>query len=100
MVVLTGVADPKQLMLAEPQLRPTYIARDLRELQEIMPAVVQVSKTEWECEDASAQLIGDEVSVSDSGDINALRAACSLLWNLADNENVDTATLQLPDFGL
>ncbi|MCO6558212.1 MAG: HAD-IIA family hydrolase [Bifidobacterium sp.] len=100
LVVLTGVADPKQLMLAQPNLRPTYISRDLRELHEAMPGPVQVSKSEWKCETASAQLVGDEVKVSDSGDINALRAACSLLWNLADNENIDTSTLHLPDFSL
>ncbi|WEV73340.1 HAD-IIA family hydrolase [Bifidobacterium sp. ESL0798] len=100
LVVLTGVADPKQLMLAVPHLRPTYIALDLRDLHETMPVPVQVSKTEWECESASAQLVGNEVRVSDSADINALRAACSLLWNLADNEGVDTATLRLPDFRL
>lgn len=100
LVVLTGVADPKQLMLAVPHLRPTFISRDLRELHEAMPAPVQISKSQWKCVGASAQLVGDEVRVSDLTDTNALRAACSLLWNLADDENVDTAALRLPDFRL
>ncbi|WEV66487.1 HAD-IIA family hydrolase [Bifidobacterium sp. ESL0764] len=100
LVVLTGVADPVQLMLAEPHLRPTFICRDLRELHEAMPEPVQVSKHEWKCEAASVSLDGNEVQVSDCNDINALRATCSLLWNLADDENIDAATLRLPDFRL
>ncbi|WEV41399.1 HAD-IIA family hydrolase [Bifidobacterium sp. ESL0682] len=100
LVVLTGVADPKQLMLAAPHLRPTYIARDLRDLHQTMPAPHSVSTTQWQCENATAELVGDEVRVSDVQDINALRAACALLWNLVDNENVDTENLRLPDFKL
>lgn len=100
LAVLTGVADSKQLMLAAPHLRPTFIACDLRELHETMPAPVQVSKNEWKCGSASASVEGNAVLVSDSADINALRAACSLLWDLADSEKADAAALQLPEFRL
>lgn len=100
LVVLTGVADPEQLMLAPAHLRPTYISRDLRDLHVAMPQLVRVSDTEWRCENATAELAGDEVRVSDVHDINALRAACNLLWSLADGGKVDTASLRLPEFQL
>lgn len=100
LVVLTGVADPKQLMLAQPHLRPTYISRDLRDLHSAMPATIQASKTQWTCQNATAQLQGNEVRVSDSGDVNALRAACALLWNLADEGETNVSELKLPDFNL
>lgn len=100
LVVLTGVADPQQLMLAEPHLRPTYISRDLRDLHEVMPDSKCVDQHRFVCENATAELVDNEVKVSDAGDVNALRAACNLLWDLADSGEKSIADLKLPDFRL
>ena len=40
LAVLTGVTDPRELMFAPAYLRPTYIAKDLRGLNEPAPEVV------------------------------------------------------------
>jgi glycerol-1-phosphatase len=100
LVVLTGVADPLQLMLAEPHLRPTYISRDLRDLHEVMPKPKCVDQHRFVCENATVELADNEVKVSDTGDVNALRAACDLLWNLADSGEKSIENLKLPDFRL
>ena len=40
LAVLTGVTNPNELMFAPAHLRPTYIAKDLRALNESAPEVV------------------------------------------------------------
>lgn len=100
LVVLTGVADPKQLMLAGPHLRPTYMSCDLRDLHEVMPEPKCVDRYRFVCENATAELVDNELKVSDTGDINALRAACNLLWYLADSGEKNIVDLILPDFRL
>jgi ribonucleotide monophosphatase NagD (HAD superfamily) len=80
--VLTGVASRKDLIGARAEDRPTYILEDLRQLFEPYPQVkatkrgVKLGKTEVE-------LIGNKVlvTVGDPKSLEALRAACSLIWN-------------------
>lgn len=47
LVVLTGVADPRQLMLAEPLQRPTYISQDLRGLAQTHRAPEHVGENRY-----------------------------------------------------
>lgn len=99
MVVLTGVATPRELLLADRLLRPTYIVRDLRGLHEIQPAPAQVDATTWRCGDAWARVQGDALTVSALDDIDALRAACSLIWSRRDASG-DDVEIVLPEFHL
>ncbi|MFM1958330.1 MAG: hypothetical protein RI929_693 [Actinomycetota bacterium] len=80
--VLTGIASRKDLIGARPEDRPTYILEDLRQLFEPYPQVkqtkrgVKLGKTEVE-------LVGNRVLVTegDPKSLEALRAACSLIWS-------------------
>ena len=47
LAVLTGVTNPRELMLAPRHLRPTFIARDLRALNEPMPAPRREPDGRW-----------------------------------------------------
>ncbi|MDF7663736.1 HAD-IIA family hydrolase [Bifidobacterium sp. ESL0763] len=101
LVVLTGVATPSMIMRAPAHLRPTYVAADLRDLAEAMPQPQRVSEREWSCAGASAILDGGNLSVSDASDINALRAACSLMWERTDTDpDFDATAIALPEFKL
>ncbi|WEV71795.1 HAD-IIA family hydrolase [Bifidobacterium sp. ESL0790] len=101
LVVLTGVATPHQIILAPRHQRPTFVAVDLRDLASPMPEPQQVSENEWTCGDATARLDGKALTVSDATDINALRAACQLMWSLADGDaDFDVSAITLPEFKL
>ncbi|MCI1983752.1 MAG: HAD-IIA family hydrolase [Bifidobacteriaceae bacterium] len=122
LVVLTGVADPQQLLVAEPIQRPTYISRDLRGLTEIHNAPQRVGENRYRLGNMTAQYSNhvlavasvdseewhDErngVSVSTTAtnaalhSLDAVRAACALAWNLADR-GVDMSAASLPQFDL
>ncbi|NMM99870.1 haloacid dehalogenase [Bifidobacterium sp. DSM 109958] len=86
MVVLTGVADPVQLMLAEPHLRPTAIARNLTGLNVAHPQPAREADGVWTCGTARARLETDgTIAVNDETSLDALRAACCLAWQTADD---------------
>ena len=100
MVVLTGVADPMQLMLAQPHLRPTFIARNLNGLNCAHPVPGRdgsANQPIWRCGRQSATVLDGRVSVSDETSLNALRAACCLAWELADTGHAVTSDI-LPAF--
>lgn len=78
LLVLTGVTTPAQLLPAVPEMRPTYVARDLRGLLEPHPEVV-VEGDRARCRGAQAWVDGGEVRGSDDSD-DALRAQCALAW--------------------
>ncbi|MBW3078194.1 HAD-IIA family hydrolase [Bifidobacterium simiiventris] len=100
LAVLTGVTNPHELMLAPAHLRPTYIVKDLRGLLEAQPAAVAAGDgSSWTCGEASATLHDGVLTVSDPTSMNALRAACALMWDHADAGG-DVATVTLPDFAL
>lgn len=94
LLVLTGVTDPLDLVLAPPRHRPTYVGADLRALLadpvELVPASTGASASGWH-----VQLDGDDLTVrSDSArqprenpgerfDATAmagLRAVCAAVW--------------------
>lgn len=96
MAVLTGVTNPRELILAAPEYRPTYIVRDLRGLQDAQPTPHRVDDAMWGCREAWARLRDDAVEVSAEDDLDALRAACCLLWEHRDAG--DAGGWSLPEF--
>lgn len=99
LAVLTGVTNPHELIRAPRHLRPSYIVQDLRGLGDVMPEPQRVSQSRWICEDAEAWIENSNLRVSDTRNINALRAACSLVWSLSD-EGIQSEVQVLPDFDL
>ncbi|MCW2571820.1 MAG: family hydrolase [Frankiales bacterium] len=82
LLVLTGVADAHDAVVAPPGMRPTYVAPDLRGLAEAQPAVVLMS-TRATCADATASYNEGTIHVTGSG-VGALRAVCALAWRCRD----------------
>jgi HAD superfamily hydrolase (TIGR01450 family) len=80
--VLTGIATRKDLIGARAEDRPTYILDDLRQLFEPYPQV-KVTKRGVKLGKTEVELIGNKVlvTVGDPKSLEALRAACSLIWN-------------------
>lgn len=56
LAVLTGVTNPRELMLAPSHLRPTYVAKDLRGLNETMPLPTSIGNGCWVCGNARCRL--------------------------------------------
>lgn len=81
--VLTGIDRAKQLLAAEPKLRPQYILGDLRELHVPYPATTVSKNGTHTVRRARVRLDGDSVVIVDAGDdaIDLLRAACSVIWS-------------------
>lgn len=84
LAVLTGVTNPDELMHAPAYLRPTFITKDLRGLNEPAPAV-EHTQDAWICRNAQARLVDGELQVSDTASMDGLRAACCAMWEAADN---------------
>lgn len=53
LAVLTGVTNRHELMTAPAHLRPSYIVRDLRGLQEAQPSTDASDGNVWTCADAT-----------------------------------------------
>lgn len=106
-VVLTGVADARQIIMAEPILRPTYICTDLLGLSQAQPEVVATGDA-FVCGEAKAWLEGSTLRIEIDGSepegpissVNALRAAASAAWDGVDNNNLRADALVIPDFAL
>ena len=114
-VVLTGVADARQIIQAQPLLRPSYICADLEGLNNRQPQVVctdsirhgqGISGVSFICGDTLAYVRGEALTVEISGQhvtgpissLDALRAAASAAWDAADNHDADLHSLQIPQF--
>jgi glycerol 3-phosphatase-2 len=81
--VLTGIDRAKQLLAADPKLRPQYILGDLRELHLPYPATAVAKNGTHSVRRAKVRLDGDSVVIVDAGDdaTDLLRAACSVIWS-------------------
>lgn len=100
LLVLTGVAGPADLVRAAVELRPTYVAADLRTgLLEPHPPVRQTSAG-WRCRDVTVRVDGTDVTVDggaadEGGRMDALRALCVAWWSaevaVADEDVVGKA---------
>ena len=99
LAVLTGVTNPTELMLAPEHLRPTFIARDLRELGEIQSEPVRCEDGTWECRKASAWFENGRVQVSDPTSMDGLRAAVCAAWEAAD-KGAQMDESMVPNFAL
>jgi HAD superfamily hydrolase (TIGR01450 family) len=81
-IVLTGIASRKDLIGAKPDERPKFILENLADLLFEYP-VISKTKYGYKCGKAEVELLGDKVLVTkgDPRSIDALRAACSVVWN-------------------
>jgi HAD superfamily hydrolase (TIGR01450 family) len=93
LLVLTGVADVHDALTAATGMRPTYVAWDLRGLIEPQPPAV-LDESGARCAGATATYDDGRVHVSGGG-VGALRAACALAWQLADDGATVTAAVGL-----
>ena len=106
--VLTGVHGPADLVRARPELRPRFVAEDLRALGEPYPEPHRVPDGRWTIEGVSAAATGAgetfriEYTPTDGTDdpswIVRLRLALRLLWESLDAGALtpDDAVVALP----
>jgi hypothetical protein len=85
-LVLTGIDQPKQVLAADPSMRPTYILSDLRELHEPYPETIVKTKgsvVETSVGGAKVRLSGENLEVLSKGKrpIDLLRAGAAAIWN-------------------
>jgi glycerol-1-phosphatase len=86
LLVLTGVTGPADLLLAGPQHRPSYVAKDLAGLNASHPDVTNAggrfSCGGWTAAVAGTGAAADWLTVSGSGSwIDGLRALCAAAWS-------------------
>ena len=82
LLVLTGVSGPVDLVTARTELRPTYLARDLRTGLLAAHPGVEPSGDGWRCGGWTVTTRDEDVSVRGSGDaVDGLRALCVAWWS-------------------
>ena len=80
MLVLTGVTDPADAVLASPSQRPTYLAEDLAGLAEPHPDVTSLDGA-FSCEGWTARWAQEHLELTGDGErIDGLRALCAAAW--------------------
>ncbi|MEU9106977.1 HAD-IIA family hydrolase [Streptomyces xanthophaeus] len=90
LLVLTGVTDAAQLVVAEPRHRPTYVDRDLRGLLTGQPPVLERAG-EWQCggwiSTVAEGALGLRTVAEEGGaqpdPVDGLRALCAAAWTAA-----------------
>jgi glycerol 3-phosphatase-2 len=81
MLVLTGVTDPVDAVLAPPSQRPSYLAEDLAGLLQPHPEITS-SDSAFGCEGWTARRDGDQLELTgDGARIDGLRALCAAAWS-------------------
>ena len=83
LLVLTGVTQPADAVLAPPSRRPTYLAEDLTGLLEPHPAPEKCAEEAggYECGGWTARRDGDRLELTGQGErIDGLRALCAAVW--------------------
>ncbi|UOE44803.1 HAD-IIA family hydrolase [Agromyces larvae] len=78
-MVLTGIDRAKQVLAADAASRPDYVLRDLRDLHEPYPEIERV-RGGVRVREARVRLDGRRVVVESGDGIDALRAACAVIW--------------------
>lgn len=102
LLVLTGVTDPIDLVLAVPGQRPTHVGRDLRALQHPSESLVVAAGATrhggWaaECDTGRLRLRRSAGSHSSDAGLDALRVMCGAAWAVhsVDESSVRTALAQ------
>ncbi|UGY90618.1 HAD hydrolase-like protein [Streptomyces gobiensis] len=83
LLVLTGVTDGTQLLMARPEHRPTYVAADLRGLLISHPRVVPEG-VDWRCGGWTARAGAGALGLDGEGEpLDGLRALCAAAWTAA-----------------
>jgi len=97
--VLTGVNSARDDILAKPQERPHFIARDLRALSMAQPHPGRDG--EWfTCANAAVRVVDGDLEVAARADVDELdivRAACCAVWSYVDEGGVFNTT-SIPSF--
>lgn len=91
-LVLTGIDSAWNALIARSAERPSYLLKDLTELQEPYPRIERQG-SRWWCAGASAKVDGEHISIAaPEGDLDGWRAACAAWWS----ERPDTTELSTP----
>jgi HAD superfamily hydrolase (TIGR01450 family) len=92
LLVLTGVTDPRTLLVAPPQHRPTYVSADLNGL--LTPHEgVRHDGTAYEC---GGWRVSADLEIDGHGDpMDGLRALCTAVWESGDVERGERALAAL-----
>ncbi len=85
-VVMTGVCNKAMLLSAKPEERPTFILNDMTELFEKYEQPKQ-TRHGYSCGKAQVELLLGKVKViaGDPASLDALKAACAVIWNAETN---------------
>lgn len=83
LLVLTGVSDVREALMAPPEHRPSYIGADLRSLADTHPAPREDGDW-WHVGEARAHVIEGRLLVDGGSPIDRVRAACCAAWAAAD----------------
>jgi glycerol-1-phosphatase len=86
LLVLTGVTDGTQLLMARPEHRPSYVAADLRGLLTPHPQAVPdgAGGGYWRCAGWTARTGKDTLVLDGGGEpLDGLRALCAAAWTAA-----------------
>ncbi|WP_084102643.1 HAD-IIA family hydrolase [Demequina sp. NBRC 110051] len=83
LMVLTGVNDGRDAILAPADQRPSYIGRDLGCLAHPHPAPKR-DGDRWKVREASARVVDGRLMVHGDDELDRLRAACAAAWEAAD----------------
>jgi glycerol 3-phosphatase-2 len=83
LLVLTGVSDVREALLAPPEHRPSFIGGTLATLAEEHPAPVQ-DGIWWHVGEARAHVVEGRLLVDGGSDIDRVRAACCAAWAAVD----------------
>jgi len=93
LLVLTGVSDVRETLLAPPEHRPSYIGANLGTLAETHPAPVQDGDW-WHVGESRAHVVERRLLVDGGSAIDKVRAACCAAWSAADaGVKLDVETL-------
>ncbi|WP_062078549.1 HAD-IIA family hydrolase [Demequina globuliformis] len=98
LLVLTGVNDGRDAVLAPADQRPSYIGADMRCLAHAHEAPVGADG-EWTSGDATARVVNGRLQVTGPWGLDRIRAACAAAWEFADAGG-DLEVESLPDLGV
>jgi glycerol-1-phosphatase len=84
LMVLTGVSTPRQLLEATADLRPDYVAADLRGLHQPAAQVAIGEQPAWKVRaNADSLELSAQPGESTTDALAALRALCAAWWSAA-----------------
>jgi HAD superfamily hydrolase (TIGR01450 family) len=98
LMVLTGVNDARDAVLAPPALRPSFLGANLACLAEPHPQPA-FDDNRWTVGDAAAWVTDGHLTIDGGTDINRARAACAAAWHAVDTGR-SLAVETLPELGV